>query len=880
MNKWTSTPQFEENVCQSFAVPEIRTEFVDQVYGVLMQRAAAKFPQNFYGKTNTRQQTRLVKRCAWAVVALTLLTLLVIIHQPLQTVFANLLGYGYIEDVGFFRLDTTSVLSGQVLQQHDEKILTVLHGVSDADSTRIWVSSNNSLEDVGGSWLETADGEKIPLNNWQWFPNNTQPKGYLLYFPSLSRIQKAVMLIFPAGWHLPLQFITGEQWSAQAKNNPLSVTVPYTTPTPTVNLPVLNECVSPQGFELCIRDTAYASDGLHILLESDPGTSIFTSISMDMYSGNVSFNPVNQDNQIILEAGGNRISAQATHFPPGILQQGISMQQTLTFPIDSSVSGTARLTLPAFAAKLVLPQPVMIQVDLGPNPQPGQTVPLPADIQIAGHTLHFDSAKIEGDGVSSLRLTLTSAPIEASDGWMVGMLELGRPEGIADRYGSGSINSEGRLKVFTELFGDDGRIKTGQLNLPVIDAVVIFPGPFEFNFTLPEAVVNDAQQTPTLVSGDSFNPQPTPTPLGLESYHYSGAALQPGDLLFTVTHETTTDLYAQQPQSEFTPRLIATLPGQVYQVYIHPDLQGIDYLIGKQGKLDVGQAFFLSSQLYSVRFDQSQPHLLAVFPYQYSGTVTQVLPTWSADGSLMALDLVGLQVPQGQSDRKVGWIDLSCREKGNCQIQYLDVPDPTLDLYNPQFAPQGNTLLLHGDFLSGPRSGISLIYTLNFNGKGQPGELSERTTAPNTSEENPVWLPDGNSLLFICRDLTQNDPMGDLCRRDLSTGVTTDLMKLSDEWGPTGFLISPLGDLLVDTPWKIDHLEIRIFNYITDKTDSVPFSDYYSSIVFNADQTSLFILNEDGMKITSIDLKQVTQSVVYNQSDAGFISWIGGIAVH
>ena len=81
--------------------------------------------------------------------------------------------------------------------------------------------------------------------------------------------------------------------------------------------------------------------------------------------------------------------------------------------------------IPAFTAMVELSQPVMITVDLGPNPQPGQTVPLPADIQIAGHMIHFDSATIEGDGVNSLRLTLTSAPIETKDDWMVSLLELG-----------------------------------------------------------------------------------------------------------------------------------------------------------------------------------------------------------------------------------------------------------------------------------------------------------------------------------------------------------------------------------------------------------------------------------------------------------------------
>jgi hypothetical protein len=45
MSEWTATPQFEEQIRQSFGVPEIRAEFVDQVHAELMRRAAAKSRQ-------------------------------------------------------------------------------------------------------------------------------------------------------------------------------------------------------------------------------------------------------------------------------------------------------------------------------------------------------------------------------------------------------------------------------------------------------------------------------------------------------------------------------------------------------------------------------------------------------------------------------------------------------------------------------------------------------------------------------------------------------------------------------------------------------------------------------------------------------------------
>ncbi|HEX7393449.1 MAG TPA: hypothetical protein VF313_00840, partial [Anaerolineaceae bacterium] len=93
MNEWTSTPQFEENVRQSFGVPEIRSEFADQVYGDLMQRAVAKSrkPRPFFGL-----------RPAWSI-ALAILSLMIIATLAIgpQRVYAAVLQlFGYIPGVG------------------------------------------------------------------------------------------------------------------------------------------------------------------------------------------------------------------------------------------------------------------------------------------------------------------------------------------------------------------------------------------------------------------------------------------------------------------------------------------------------------------------------------------------------------------------------------------------------------------------------------------------------------------------------------------------------------------------------------------------------------------------------------------------------------
>jgi hypothetical protein len=89
MSEWTATPQFEEQIRQSFGVPEIRAEFVDQVHAELMRRAAAKA---------RKSRPWLGLRPAWTV-ALTILIILILITLVLgpQRVYAavrQLLGLG------------------------------------------------------------------------------------------------------------------------------------------------------------------------------------------------------------------------------------------------------------------------------------------------------------------------------------------------------------------------------------------------------------------------------------------------------------------------------------------------------------------------------------------------------------------------------------------------------------------------------------------------------------------------------------------------------------------------------------------------------------------------------------------------------------------
>jgi hypothetical protein len=798
---------------------------------------------------------------------LLLLAVGLLFSRPVQVVFAQLLGYGYTEETGFFKLSTSSLLSQPVTQEHEGESLTVVNGLANPTETRLWVHSSAAGLDYSGVWLETAAGTRLPVQHFEVTPTGETQ----LAFAPLPGPTLDLTLVFPAGWHLPLHFLSGSEWRQQTSG-------PGRASTPSAAPSGASACVAPLGYEVCVQGAAYSSEGVQILLVSGANHSPFTPPGVGSIMGLAAANPLSGDDQATLSVGEEQASISLSSSAPAVQQNGGNVEQTLTLALPANIHGEAKLTLPALTASLALAEPVRITVDLGTDPQPGQSVALPADIQISGHTLHFVSASISGDGVNSLRLTLVSAPQEAENGWVVSGLELGRPEGIADRYGSSSIDSEGRLQVFSELFSDDGQIKTGKLELPVVAAEVLLPGPFTFTFPLPDAVAAAAQPTTTVVSGDSFAAQPSATALAMNTYRSTGATLQADDLLFTVVHATTSDLYAQSAQAGATPQLIATLPGQVAQVHIQRDRQGIDYLTGTRVD-DSTQTNFLAPQLFSLRFAESQPRLLAVFPTGPSslpggGTlITSV--SWSADDRILAFILGGLQSAEGNYVQKAGWVNLDCRDSGDCPLQYFDLPEPVEGFYAQQFSPLEN-VLIYSTTVSSPNYGdIDKLYQVTFDANGQPGEAMPVTQLDSAAESNPRWLPDGNSLLLTCEDMGSADVNNlHLCLWNLTTGQRTDLLDLNQyvEQPPMrNFELSPQGDLLAAGGRN----GIQLFNRVTRESIRLPYSDYLSKMDFDAAGTTLYVLGNIGKNIEAIDLDHMVMRNAFTLSGEGNISWIG-----
>ncbi len=633
-------------------------------------------PQRSIPNRSPRQLS--LSRWAWVFILVTLFALLVAFRQPVFAAVSRMFGYIYISDVGFLPMESTLMLEQPILQEHNGQTVTVTRGVATSENTIVFLDFNDIARPVDGAWLETSAGERLEPLEWQYSPNAPASRGIQIIFPPLPSGITQTTLTLPEGWHLPLTWIPASQ-----SNLPDVCAVPYAEQTPEPP----NLCVEKHGLNLCVLAATTSIENTSVLIQTQ------------------STNP-----QLI----------------PGITMQGLTWQteteqtkltdeQGNTFPMDSEQNGTlifpplagnqkVTLTVPALLASVDIPEQSII-VDVGDNPQPDTIIPLDVNIQVLNTTVHFSQATFVGDGVNSLRLTLNAdQPIQTVDGLTPASLELGKPDRINDLYGTGML--AGSKDIFIEIIRPNEKI-TGVITIPIIGAMVIVEGPFEFTFNLTAA--SSPVPTPAEADPNIFSPEPTPMPIPLDDYFYSGLSLNPDDLLYTILDGDNTNVYAFMPNVDQQPRLLATLPGSVSQVYVHPDRLGMDYLAGLH-KFRDDTSYIDNISLYAVRFDESTPHLLYNFPPNPENSVgTIVAGDWSYDG-LYSIFMYAKPIP-GNDSLKYLVLDMTCRVNGNCVPQEIPLSS-NLALFKAYFAPNDYRILFTGSDYSG--TGKTDIFLLDF----------------------------------------------------------------------------------------------------------------------------------------------------------------------
>ena len=235
MNEWTSTPQFEESIIQSFGVPEIRTEFVDQVYGYLMKRAIMK---------SRKSRTIFQLRPAWLaiLVFVILLTACTLIIGPEKVYNAVRQLFGYIPGVGI--VDQSSpirVLAEPVTVTREGISITVTSATLTNDRTHIDYrifgvpgSAYPDREDVMGCtqqpYLRLPDGTRLtPQKDFPPVPANVNEAVFVL--PCISNTLPGKV---PENWELPLHFMPAPPDLTVV---PVIETLPSQTPSVMANTP-------------------------------------------------------------------------------------------------------------------------------------------------------------------------------------------------------------------------------------------------------------------------------------------------------------------------------------------------------------------------------------------------------------------------------------------------------------------------------------------------------------------------------------------------------------------------------------------------------------------------------------------------------------------
>jgi hypothetical protein len=823
------------------------------------------------------KSNRLLIRFAWATAFVAIMTLLIIFHQPVMAAFGRLLGYGYLPEAGFFRLDGTYVLDSPVEQTHDGNRLTVTQGLAGSQGTRLWITFSTSVDNPEAAWLEMPDQSRVELQGWGRYPDQPASQGLLLIFPALPKGRDQVVLAFEQGWRLPLKWVPAAQAGIPSTNllvpYPLSGTEESADPgtaSPDNQLTASSRqtCVESNALEVCLQ-AAYAYEGgLELLLE---GRTLNGELHPGGYLGDLVGPGIAGDDRLYI-SGISGQSVDAAGGVPGEISQDGLVTQTLKFPFLLPDTGELTLHIPSFYAHLNLD--TSIELDLGPDPQPGQQLALDASLDILGQRLHFSQATLVGDGSRTLRLEMKSDPQETGDGIVVTMLELGKPQGIDDMYGSG-FGPQRQVSVTVELLGVVSGLKTGVLDIPVVGATVMLPGPYEIPFQVPQESPQVAQ-TPVSADPGSFEPAPTPTPLSMADYSFSGRALQPGDLLFTVVEGEQTQLYAANPQDDLSAQLVAVLPGKVYSIGGQSDLTGIYYLTADHDEvhntLDNGQVF-------KVSLDGTLPVLLTDSLAEDLSDVQ-----WSHDGHFLALQAVDM-LSEGLST----WlVDLACQGADSCQPRRLDLPEPAL--WNMQWSPVDDVIAFSG-VPAGSKYGAADIFVANLDENGNLAELVNLTASEEIYDMFPQWLSDGSGMVFVC-SLGGPDPnLYHLCKNDLQVGQEEVVMQIPVETLHQVKLApdnsSFVGDIY--NPQTQTQEYIQVFLQDGAYRSLVELENYSVRVEFSSDSRYLTIIDQSGHddpqrgwvqdanKLYIIDLSAGENHVLFESQSPQLITWQGWV---
>lgn len=465
MNEKYLPNQFEERIRKSFGVPEIRSEFVDEVYGNLMQRALTKSkkPVPF---------SRL--RPAWtiAIAVLALMTIGTLIIGP-QRVYATVLQlFGYVPGVGI--VDQTSpirllvepvrITRDGVTVSVNQAILTETETRLDYGVSGVPLSAYPKTEAISGcverEYLRLPDGTRLDVDA----PIPASVDEAIFVLPCIFNTLPGTV---PVEWELPIYFVAA----------PADLTILPVLDVTLSNAPTDQESGLIIGTAPMMTSTESTQVNVSIekVIETEDGYILLGSVRSNYPAG--SWLQITGP-ATIKDTDGTKVSYTVPDDvqpldDAGLGQGGYSWVMHINgtdvkFPITISFSGVivSQVDPEAFAKTTI---------NVGLNPQPEQIWEVNQDVQIAGNTIRLISLTARADGYSfsidpGMNLSGVSVQIEGY-------------QAIGGGGGEGTAN--GQLFSTSLMYGD----------MPKGDLTILFSNP---RFTSPIAIWQAEWQPETI----------------------------------------------------------------------------------------------------------------------------------------------------------------------------------------------------------------------------------------------------------------------------------------------------------------------------------------------------------------------------------------------
>jgi hypothetical protein len=389
MNEWNSTPWFEESVRQSFGVPEIRSEFVAQVHGDLMRRAAAK---------SKKTLTFLGLRPAWTV-ALAILSLMIIITLVIgpQRVYAAVMQLlGYIPGVGIVNqsspirilAEPVSVTRDGITVSVNQAVLTTTETRLDFGVSGVPLSAYPKAEAISGciepEYLRLPDGTRIGVSA----PIPATVNEAVFVLPCIFNTLPGTT---PSDWELLLHFVAA----------PPDLTIlPVIVVTPQVSRTDREPSLNTETPATTTNIATQVAVSVDKIIETEDGYILLGSVHPNIPEG--SWLQVTGA-ATIRDADGKKVGYS---FPndvqplddTGLVQGGFAWAMQIKgagvkLPLTISFSGVVISQVdPQASAK--------ITIHIGTNPQPDQVWEINQEVQLAGNTVRLVTVTAQSDGYS------------------------------------------------------------------------------------------------------------------------------------------------------------------------------------------------------------------------------------------------------------------------------------------------------------------------------------------------------------------------------------------------------------------------------------------------------------------------------------------------